>query len=178
MSDATLVWESGQGVEPFNSAAFSEVVSRGSVATGSLRERVARAGDYLSLLALRRIDPAAFRAEPTATRSGILVEALRNSDDFNLWGVPHLYWEEAAEAVIEMGGEAIPGLAGLLSDKRRAPMWGSEEAGESAYYQYRVADYAWALMMEIRNERREVPIDPGVRDSLIALEIDRSQPVR
>lgn len=47
-------------------------------------------------------------------------------------------------------------------------MWGGEEVVESNAYQYRVADYALALILAIRGDDQEIPQDPAARDRLIA----------
>jgi hypothetical protein len=87
---------------------------------------------------------------------------------FNTWGMPHLNWYDPALAIIELGKPAEPGLLKLLDDTRPAPSWGSEQVAEYEAYQYRVRDYAWALLREIRGEQHGgIPRDPAERDKLI-----------
>lgn len=62
----------------------------------------------------------------------------------------------------------VPLLRPLLEDKRSAPLWGSEEVAEFQRYQYRVCDYAWALIAEILNRKSVIPADPSARDQQIA----------
>jgi hypothetical protein len=100
-------------------------------------------------------------------RIAVLVDALRNSQFFNTWGLPHLYWEDAAQALIEEGEAATPALMKLLDDLRPAPMWGQEEVVEYEAYKYRIRDYAWAIIMAISGEKIDIPQDPDERDELI-----------
>lgn len=76
-------------------------------------------------------------------------------------------WEEAGKALIEEGPSVQSALAGLLDDKREALVWGSEGATEASKYRYRVCDYAWALLNEIRRTPVPIPQDPAERDRLI-----------
>lgn len=162
--------DSRRDVEPFNSVAYREVVSRGPALAKDLAGSI-KAQDktsFLSLLALREIDAETYATLDPQLKAAILTDALKSSPTFNAWGLPHLYWEDAANAVIETGEEAVPLLARLLEDQREAPLWGSEEAAESEKYKYRVKDYAWALIMQIRGQKTEIPTSPVDRDQLIA----------
>ena len=47
---------------------------------------------------------------------------------------------------------------------RDAPMWGSEEVVEYELYRYRVCDYAWALLTEIRTDARKDVISRSPKD--------------
>lgn len=164
-----LAADSTRGVEPFNSMAFTEVVSRGGEVAASLRTAVSRPGasSLLGLLALRRISPPEYKSLDAGLRSQVLLDSLRESKFFNTWGLPHVAWEEAAKAIIDEGQAVESALVGLLDDKREARIWGSEGASEALRYRYRVCDYAWALLNQIRGEPVPIPEDPAERDKLI-----------
>jgi hypothetical protein len=85
---------------------------------------------------------------------------------FNTWGLPHIKWEEAAQAIIDEGSAAEKALVPLLTDKRDAPVWGGEDFAEYQRYRYRVCDYAWAMLNEIRGQKIPIPQDPAERDRL------------
>jgi hypothetical protein len=168
---AALAAESEKGREPFNSMALAETVKRGSEISAELIPHIRDADrrSFLALAALRKVGPADYAALDSPFRVAVLVDALAGSPTFNSWGLPHLYWEDSAIAIIDEGENAVPALVGLLRDTRDAPMWGSEEVHEYEQYQYRVCDYAWALLTEIRGEARERAIPKSVeeRDKLI-----------
>ena len=128
---------------------------------------------FLALIALREVNKDLYSTIEPDLGLAVLLDTLRTSEFFNAWGLPHLYWEDAALAVIEYGREAIEPLQPFLKDDRPAQVWGSEEVTESDLYQYRVKDYAWAMLIEIRGERVEIPVDPVARDKLIILELER-----
>jgi hypothetical protein len=167
---ARLRQESLQGAEPYNSLAYREVLRRGADISAELAASISEANrsSVLALLALRAVDRRRYTLLSDSLAVAILIDALKSSETFNIWGLPHLYWEDAAKAVIELGGAARPPLIQLLNDTRDAPVWGSEEVAEYRQYQYRVRDYAWALLVAIRGERLTVPTDPAARDRLIA----------
>jgi hypothetical protein len=161
--------ESDRGVEPFNSMAYRELVSRKGA--GSELKSLLKDGDrssLLGLLALRRVDLRQYSSLKPSFRVSVLVDSLKSSKYFNTWGLPHRYWEDAAEALIAEGTEARKPLRSLLDDRRRAPLWGSEEVLASREYGYRVCDYAWAMLTVIDGEELKVPSDPKVRDKLIS----------
>ena len=164
-----LASDSEKGREPFNSSAYQETVSRGEGVAGDLKQSLTRAdrSSLLSLLALRRVSPTQYHALETSFRVNILVSSLETSRYFNTWGLPHDYWEDAAKALIDEGTPAEAALIKLLDDKRPAPVFGSEGATVGAKFHYRVCDYAWALLNEIRQQKVEVPSDPAERDRLI-----------
>jgi hypothetical protein len=122
---------------------------------------------FLALLAVHKLDPEAYRALDAKKRASILADALRQSKTFNAWGIPHLYWEDAGKALVELGEAAAGPLKALLKDDRAAPVWGSEEAAEYAKYKYRVKDYAWALLQAAETKKADIPADPAARDRLI-----------
>ena len=161
--------DSRKGVEPFNSMAYRELVSRGEPVAAELKATLstADASSLLSLLALRSTSPAQYKAVEEGFRIKVLTEALKNAKLFNTWGIPHVFWEDAAKALIAEGKATEGPLLALLDDKREARLWGSEGAVEQQRYRYRVCDYAWALLSEVRGERISIPEDPAARDRLI-----------
>lgn len=148
--------------------AFKELASRQGTAAAELKTQL-RAPDrssFLGLLALRQMG-SAYRELDAEFRVAVLVDALGSSRSFNTWGLPHLYWEDAARAIIDEGPQAEKALLPLLADARPAPSWGSEQAMEYRTYQYRVSDCAWALLRAIRGETGIIPTNPKDRDELI-----------
>jgi hypothetical protein len=170
---AEMSSDSQKGREQFNSAAYRETVSRGAPAASEIKAQLTGAdrGSLLGLLAIRQLDTEQYRSLTPAFRMGVLIDALKTSKYFNVWGVPGLYWEEAAKALIEEGEAAAPSLAALLRDTRPAPVFGSEGAAVNQQYHYRVCDYAWALLNEARHKKLEIPTDPNERDRLIEEEL-------
>ncbi len=162
--------DSVKSVEPFNSVAFRQVRTRGAGAGRELAGFVKKAdrSSFLTLMGVYATSKEDYNRIDVALRAAILTDALRGSKHFNTWGLPHLYWEDAAKALIETGQAAEPALREMLKDSRDAPVWGSEEVHEYQRYKYRVKDYAWALLMEIRGTRTEIPPEPEARDRLIA----------
>jgi hypothetical protein len=165
---ARLRTDSRNGVEPFNSLAYRETVRRGAAASATLTASITGTDRsfLLPLLALRAIGGRLPPSPNDSAKAAILVGALRESETFNIWGLPHLYWEDAAKAILELGAAARPGLIALLDDARPAPVWGSEEVAEYNRYRYRVGDYALALLLGIQGQTIALPADPAARDSL------------
>lgn len=161
--------DSTRGVEHFNSIAYRETVSRGATAAAPLKASLSAPGasSLLALLALRSVSPADYKGLEPGLRSQILLSSFRASKFFNSWGLPNVAWEEAGKALIEEGRGAESGLVGLLDDRREARVWGSEGATEALKYRYRVCDYAWALLNEVRGKPVPIPEDPAERDKLI-----------
>ena len=161
--------DSKLGAEPFNSMAYREVVSRGDVAAAKLKETlsVPDGSSLLALVALHKLSPAQYKSVEESFRTKVLADALKNSKFFNTWGIPHLFWEDAAKMVIEEGPAMERPLVALLDDKREGRIWGSEGALEQQQYRYRVCDYAWALLNEVQAQRVAIPQDPAERDKLI-----------
>ena len=164
-----LASDSEKGREPFNSSAYQETVARGEGVAGDLKQSLTRtdSSSLLALLALRRVSSTQYHSLEPSLRVNILVSSLETSRYFNTWGVPNDYWEDAAKALIEEGAPAEAALFKLLGDKRPAPVFGSEGATLGAKFHYRVCDYAWALINEIRQQKVEAPADPAERDQLI-----------
>jgi hypothetical protein len=170
---AQLASDSAKGREPFNSTAYREIVARGPAATSDLKTAAMRRdrSSLLALLALRTVDPGSYATLDQAARVDTLVDALKNAQFFNAWGIPHLYWEEAAKALIAEGTAAERPLIALLGDRRPAPVFGSEGAALNREYGYRVCDYAWALLDAARGRKIDIPADPAARDRLIEVDI-------
>lgn len=161
--------DAARDVEPFNCLAYRELVSRGPQVGKELASFI-KAPDrasFLTLVALRKVNTDVYQAVDRQVAVRILIDALRTSKYFNTWGLPHLYWEDAAKAIMEQGNLAVEPLKALLQDKREAPVWGSEEVMEYRRFKYRVCDYAWALLMEIRKEKVAIPVDLRSRDERI-----------
>ena len=164
-----LQQDSERGLEPWNSMAVTEVQRRGSEVGPELASLL-RAPDhssFLGLMAVRAVNRDAYGRLGPDFQIAVLVDRLATATYFNAFGLPHLYWEEPAKAIIEEGQAAEPALIPLLSDIRPAPSWGEEEVVEYELYQYRVADYALALIRAIRGEEAPLPQDPRQRDDLI-----------
>lgn len=166
---AELEKESETRLEPFNSMAYREMVSRGEEAARELAELIVAEDrkSLFGLLALRSMSEQSYQSLEPQLRISVLVDALRTSEYFNTWGIPDLYWEDAAKAIIDEGTDAEKALIPILDDKRPAPVWGEEEVLHFEEYQYRVADYALALILAIRGDERPIPADPGERDQMI-----------
>jgi hypothetical protein len=167
---AALQADSERGLEPFNSLAFAEAISRGNAGASGLAAAMNRSdrSSLLTLLAIRQASPGTYGSIAPARRVEILVDALRASKSFNTWGLPHVRWEYASQSLIGEGAAAVKPLSALLTDKRAAPVWGSEDFLEYDRYKYRVCDYAWAMLAAIRNQRIDIPLDPVARDRQIA----------
>lgn len=164
-----LASDSQKGREPFNSAAYREAIARGEGAASELRSLLTQPdrSSLLGLLALRKLSPAQYHELNQGFRVDVLVGSLASSQFFNTWGVPGLYWEDAAKAIIEEGKAAEESLTRLLRDTRPAPVFGSEGAAINAQYHYRVCDYALAFLNEIRSVNVPLPADIAARDQLI-----------
>jgi len=161
--------ESERGLEPFNSMAYAEAISRGEAAAQDLAKSIVKTdrSSLLTLLAVRKVNPTVYNGIDQAKRVATLVESLRTSKSFNTWGFPHVKWEYAAESLIAEGDVAGRALLPLLDDKREAPTWGSEDYMEYEHYKYRVCDYAWALFAAIRKQQIEISPEPAARDRQI-----------
>jgi len=167
----TLASDAAKGREPFNSTAYREMVSRGAAAGPALKSQLVRndRSSLLALLALRQVDHGQYQSLDPAFRVGVLVDALKNSKYFNTFGTPMVFWEDAAKAIIDEGQAATGPLTALLGDKRPAPVWGSEGTSINRQYHYRVCDYAWALLSEIRHQKVILSPDAAERDRQIGL---------
>jgi len=122
----------------------------------------------LPLLLLRSLNERTYKALPVELRSGVLTDALQRSKTFNMWGLPHLYLEEASKALLECDKSALPALERMLSDTLRAPVYGSQVAMESIRYHYRLCDYALFFIEHLQGDTTFVmPLSPADRDALI-----------
>ena len=112
--------ESKGRVEPFNSMPYRELVSRGEQAAYEVKASLTEATrvSFLGLLALRQLSAGAYGELESSFRVGVLIDALRTSEYFNAWGLPHVYWEDAANAIIAEGEVAREPLIALLRDRR------------------------------------------------------------
>ncbi len=162
--------DSKAGAEPWNSLPYQEAARRGESVAKDLAATLEATdrSSFLGLLAVRAVSQPTYELLASSFRIEVLVSSLQTSRYFNAWGLPHLYWEEPAKAIIAEGERAIPSLMKLLSDAEPAPMWGEDEVVESATYKYRVEDYALALIRAIRGDTGALPVDPAERDKLIA----------
>lgn len=164
-----LAEDSAKDIEPFNSLAFRELTSRPGAINSDFAAytKSADRSSFLALLVIRKMNKDSYAAISAETKAAILTDALSSAKQFNAWGLPHLYWEDAGKAVIETGLPAVGELKKMLNDKTEAPVWGSEEAMEYKKYGYRRCDYALALILEIQQKKSEIPVKPEERDRLI-----------
>jgi hypothetical protein len=167
---AALTSESDRGLEPFNSMAYVEAISRGEATAPALAQSITKIdrSSLLTLLAVRKTSASVYNSIDPSKRVALLVESLRASKSFNTWGLPHVKWEYAAESLIAEGKAAERSLTALLDDRREAPVWGNEDYLEYEKYKYRVCDYAWAMLAAIRNQPIDISPDQAVRDRQIA----------
>lgn len=157
--------------EPYNSLAYRELTrnrtNQGDELFQLLQDQ--RKVSYIPLLALRKINPDSYGQLSAETKVASLVGELGRNKQYNTWGLPHLYWEDAAKAVIELGKDAEKPLKALLKDKSKAPVWGGEEYLEYEAYGYRRCDYALAMLMSIRKQSvKNLPKSVRQREALIA----------
>jgi hypothetical protein len=157
--------------EPFNSPAYREITRNRKSSGDDLLKEIenSRSLSYISILALRKVNKSAYdKIVESKVVCATLLDEFAKTKSYNMWGLPHLYWEDAAKAIIECGKEAESGLKQFLSDKSPAPVWGSETYLEYETYLYRRCDYALAMILAIRgNDIKEIPISPEKRDAII-----------
>lgn len=179
---AELEKDSLENKEPWNSMAFDEATKRIEHDPGfatRLTPFVNKSdrSALLGLLAIRRAAPSAYKnVGSPQSRTEVLVDALRHSKTFNLWGLPHLGLKDASQALIEENSTAAKALIPLLDDKSAAPAWGSSYVQESKRYQYTVGDYALAISKGIEAKRQGaehkkifLPKNPAERQKHIEL---------
>jgi hypothetical protein len=89
---------------------------------------------------------------------------------FNRWGVisksgflPGVYGYE----LMAIGGPAGPVFQKSLRDRRRAPVFGSEEERTSRIQEDRVCDYAWVMLATMFDRPLAYHTDPRLRDPQI-----------
>ena len=116
-----LVEQSTAQKEPFNSLAYRELKTRSNVDSNALVALVKQndnASGLLPLVPLRKLDSKSYQAVPVESRARILTDALQSSKNFNTWGLPHVYLEDASHAMIEAGKSTVPALTRMLSGTR------------------------------------------------------------
>lgn len=181
-----LETQSLRGTEYFNSSFYDDIKNTAKADTvmnaGKLKARLKEPNRQylLTLLALRATNRDSLDAVRPTLKTGILIDALNQATYFNAWGVPHLYWTDTTftvpapditldapvKAIIELDSLAIEPLITLLTKRRNAPRWGPDEGfrGREAN-EYRVADYALALIRRI--QKKTFSTTRAGRDSLI-----------
>jgi hypothetical protein len=178
MDNATLlnrlVEQSKALKEPFNSLAYRELKTRTNVDPKALTALVnenQNASGLLPLVLLRAQDNKAYTDVSAETRAKVLTDALQASKNFNTWGLPGVYLEDASDAMIEAGRSAVPALKRMLGDTRPAPLFGSKEHMVSLQYKYRLCDYALFFLRRIGGDAQfTLPKTPEERDTLIKAE--------
>ena len=157
--------------EPFNSLAYRELKTRTDVDPKVLTAVVKdnqNAGGLLPLLLLRKLDNKAYMEVTAETRAQVLTDALQQSKNFNTWGLPGVYLEDASNAMIEVGRSAVPGLKRMLGETRPAPLFGSKEYMLAQHYKYRMCDYALFFLKRIEGDAEfKLPEASAERDALV-----------
>jgi hypothetical protein len=157
--------------EPFNSLAYRELKTRTNVdptALTALMKENQNAGGLLPLLLLRKLDNKAYMDVADETRAKVLTDALQTSKNFNTWGLPDVYLEDASNAMIEAGPSAVPALRRMLGEPRLAPLFGSKEYMLAQHYKYRLCDYALFFLKRIEGDAQfTLPTTSEERDALI-----------
>jgi hypothetical protein len=169
-----LVEQSKALKEPFNSLAYRELQTRTDVDPNALTAAVKEnqnAGGLLPLLILRKLNNKVYTGVSSETRAKVLTDGLQASKNFNTWGVPGVYLQEASDAMIEAGRSAVPALKSMLGDTRAAPIFGSKERMAALQYKYRLCDYALFFLKRIEGDAQfTLPKTPEERDALIKAE--------
>ena len=127
---------------------------------------------YHLLFALRRHAPNAYRRLPNTTKARVLCDALAHQTYLNDWGYLDpggSHDGEAAQALLELGNDALQPLISLLDDSRPARLFGSEEATISKMYDYRRKDFAYRYVSLLLGWQPAFEADPRSRD----IEIER-----
>jgi len=146
-----------------------EIVTRGARIASKLAQDAAEGVPRAATLAaLHRIDINTYHSIPVETRVRTLISAFSTARRFNAWGIPHAGWGELANLLIDEREGAKAGLRQFLRDQRPAPTWGSSGATDAASYEYRVCDYAWAMLLATEGAPLTIPRKPAERDALIA----------
>lgn len=166
---AKLSVESSQNREPFNSSAFIELSRRKEVTADTILRAINTSdrASLLSLLLLRVKDTVMYKNVDVKKRTAILLDALKKSETFNLWGLPHLNLEAASNALIECGTTALSELRPLLKDCRKINFYGDEEYLEFKKYNYRFCDFVLFYYKTIQNDKFIMPEKQEERDLLI-----------
>jgi hypothetical protein len=173
-----LVAESSQGL----SLSESKVLSQGPPTADQLTEAerwVAGHPDHRSyhlLFLLREHAAERYERLPADLRARVLTAALGHLKYLNDWGYldpAESYDGKAAKALLALGAAALPHLRPLLTDRRPAPLFGSEEATMSHRYQYRRADFAARYVALILGEEAPFAEQVSQRDRAIATLMER-----
>jgi hypothetical protein len=161
--------DASQAVPPFGAESIQMARRLGPQATSLLIHEVKNRGDtaLLALEALREADPAGYNSLATRERANIYVDSLKNSLFYNAWGLPGYQLTATAHALIALGEDAVAALQPLLSDRRPAPLSGSQDATTSTMYGNRLCDYAWGLISEIERRPYVYSQNPAERDRAI-----------
>lgn len=122
---------------------------------------------YLTLMAISEMKPATLQEIPEATRLNIYLDALQKGGPHNDWGLAGEYLSGASLDLVRIGKKAIPSLIPLLNDTAIAGIWGSEEATVNDFYQNRVCDFVYYLILHILDRVEPYPETPTERDKAI-----------
>jgi len=113
--------------------------------------------------------PKLYEDIPTGTKAKVLVSGLRHAGVMNEWGYLDVGGCEgpAAEALLELGQDAIPFLMPVLNDARPALLSGSEDATASQLWRIRRKDYAYRYICLLLHRKPIFQPDPSSRDRAI-----------
>lgn len=156
--------------EHFNSPAYREIIHKRRSQGQALFDIIGKNGGvtYIPLMALMKINKEVYEQTDPQLRLAALEEAFKQTKMYNRWGIPHLYWQAPAKAMIGLGKMSEATLKTFLTDKTPADIFGYEEELELEIYKYRRCDYALAMLMAIRNQNvKEISKDPTQRDDII-----------
>jgi hypothetical protein len=167
-----LVGEAARGLPAMKSEtlATAELTEADRDATVAYVEAHPDHTAYLVLIAMHRLDAAAYRSVRDSTKAAILVDALGHLVLFNDWGYldpAGSHDGEAAIALLELGPVAVSMLRRLFSDDRSAPLFGSETATLSSSLHYRRKDFAYRYVCLLLEREPTFDADPAIRDAAI-----------
>jgi hypothetical protein len=165
-----LAVESAKRKEPFNSLAYRELQTRSDVSADTLSALVKRVNDgdaILPLLLLRKLSADNYKKVPLELKVNVLTGALKSSKEYNIWGFPPFYLEDASVALLECGRVAFPALKLMLMDTTQAPVFGSQAYMQYLRYRYRRCDYALFFIRKGEDAKFVFPTAFEQRDSLI-----------
>jgi hypothetical protein len=123
------------------------------------------------LMAVRRDAPESADRIDAGWRAGILVEALVTVAALNDFGYldPSGSWDgPAAVALLQTGDQGAGVLRPVLTDRRPAPLYGSEMAALSHRYRYRRCDFAYRYLALLVGEDPTFDADLAGRERRIA----------
>jgi hypothetical protein len=165
--------DAANAVPVWGAESIALVRQLGAAATPALLEHIKPGGAtaLLALEGLRVADPKAYAKLPARERAEIYGHSLQDDLFYNNWGLPGFRLTETSQALTALGEEAIPVLLPLLSERKAAPLSGSQDATTSTAYGNRVRDYAWVFILEIKNRPYTYQRNPDERDKeIIALQ--------